>query len=70
MSKVLIILISLFASSELNQNHVSSHMVYYEVIFKSDSTNLDLVSSDLMVLFVGDKKSAFSHLPWFHWWIC
>ncbi|AFL82851.1 Protein of unknown function (Porph_ging) [Belliella baltica DSM 15883] len=59
MSKILIILISFFASSELNQNYVSTHMVYYEVIFKSDSTNLDFVSSDLMVLFVGDKKSKF-----------
>lgn len=37
----------------------SNFAIYYEVTFKSDSTDLDFVSTDLMVLFVGDQKSKF-----------
>lgn len=61
MKKVTLIILSLFivTNSFGQEDIISSYAIYYEVIYKSDSTNLDLVSSDLMVLFVGDKKSKF-----------
>lgn len=54
------ILFCLFFKMEFQQDEkLSSHVIYYEVDFISDSTALNVVSTDLMVLYVGKKYSKF-----------
>jgi GLPGLI family protein len=58
LSFVFVILINL-NSVEIQEKDTSQYAVFYEVEFRSDSTDLDYVSKDIMVLYVGDNVSKF-----------
>lgn len=48
-----------FSAVEIQEKDTSEYAVFYEVEFRSDSTDLDFVSKDIMVLFVGKNVSKF-----------
>lgn len=57
---ILIICLCLLIGRQIPQDtNQSNYAVYYEVDFVSDSTALDVVSTDVMVLFVGNNQSKF-----------
>ncbi|MCH7409866.1 GLPGLI family protein [Belliella sp. DSM 111904] len=57
---IILSIVFMFLTNAFSQeSDYSSIAVYYEVSFKSDSTDMDFVSNDLMVLYVGDRKSKF-----------